>query len=389
MSLPNVMHECSRSRSGVSRAGAVRQTVELMVLLCLCVLLVRTFSAEAYVVPTGSMAPTLLGLHRELTCANCRFLFVVGIDEEGQTGQAVCPNCGQRAWTTRSRSSAAATAFWCRSSCTISGVPERWEVAVFHFPGEPSQAYVKRVVGLPGESIRIDGGDIFVDGQIVRKSLPEIRAMRILVHDSRFQPRRCREISALAVPIGIAATGALESGWKHEERRVRPLGGRRAGAVGRRLAGLQALGPVAESIRAGPRFLRLQRRRSSRRQRGARPGDRGTAAVSDSVDSISVALRSGSDQFLVRIPVTRRGAIELVRNERAVKVANNCHNPFEESGLWPRSVTLEALVFDRRVQVAIDGQLLFDPYDYDDPARGRPGRPRARSRSACGAARSS
>ena len=42
-------------------AGVVRQTVELMVLLCLCVLLVRTFSAEAYVVPTGSMAPTLLG----------------------------------------------------------------------------------------------------------------------------------------------------------------------------------------------------------------------------------------------------------------------------------------------------------------------------------------
>ncbi len=51
------------------------------------------------------------------------------------------------------------------------------------------QAYVKRVVGLPGESIRINGGDIFVNGRIVRKSLAEIRAMRILVHDSRFQPQ--------------------------------------------------------------------------------------------------------------------------------------------------------------------------------------------------------
>ena len=47
----------------------MRQTVELLVSLCLCVLLVRTFSAEAYVVPTGSMAPTLLGLHREITCS--------------------------------------------------------------------------------------------------------------------------------------------------------------------------------------------------------------------------------------------------------------------------------------------------------------------------------
>ena len=29
---------------------------------------------------------------------------------------------------------------------------------MFHFPGEPTQAYVKRVVGLPGEAIRIKGG---------------------------------------------------------------------------------------------------------------------------------------------------------------------------------------------------------------------------------------
>src|SRR5438128_10387492 len=76
-------------------AGLVRQTVELLGLLSLCVLLARTFSAEAYVVPTGSMAPTLLGWHRELVCTDCQFVFVVGIDEDGRTGPAVCPNCGQ------------------------------------------------------------------------------------------------------------------------------------------------------------------------------------------------------------------------------------------------------------------------------------------------------
>ena len=37
--------------------GVMRQTVDLIVVLCLGVLLFRTFSAEAYVVPTGSMAP--------------------------------------------------------------------------------------------------------------------------------------------------------------------------------------------------------------------------------------------------------------------------------------------------------------------------------------------
>ena len=44
-----------------ARPGPVRQTVELLVSLGLCVILFRTFAAEAYIVPTGSMAPTLLG----------------------------------------------------------------------------------------------------------------------------------------------------------------------------------------------------------------------------------------------------------------------------------------------------------------------------------------
>ena len=164
------MHGCSLDRLEVPRSGLVRQTVELLVVLCLCVLLVRTFSAEAYVVPTGSMAPTLLGLHRELSCPNCRMTFVVGIEDDGQTGPAVCPNCGERRLDN-------VPSIECGGDRVLVQKflydfrPKRWEVAVFHFPGEPSQAYVKRVVGLPGESIYISGGDIFVDGRIVRKSL--------------------------------------------------------------------------------------------------------------------------------------------------------------------------------------------------------------------------
>ncbi len=60
-----------------------------------------------------------------------------------------------------------------------------------------------------------------------------------------------------------------------------------------------------------------------------------------------------------------------MRNDRRVKLAD-IHNPFEEKGLWPRTVLLEAAVCDQRVQVAIDGKPLFDPVDYDDPARGGP-----------------
>src|SRR3954447_22546414 len=76
-------------------SGLARQTVEFLIVLSLSILLFRTFAAEAYIVPTGSMAPTLLGNHREMVCPNCKFRFTMGVDEDGRAGRAVCPNCGQ------------------------------------------------------------------------------------------------------------------------------------------------------------------------------------------------------------------------------------------------------------------------------------------------------
>ncbi len=197
----------------------MRQTVELIVMLCLSVALARTFSAEAYVVPTGSMAPTLLGWHRELVCPSCRAFFVVGIEDEGQTGEAICPNCGKRGLDESPvRSSAAAIAFWSRSSSTSFADPGAGKWPVFHYPGEPSQAYVKRVVGLPGELIRIIRGDVFVNGQIARKSLAEIRAMRMLVHDSRFEAQDAARYPRWQFRSEVIA-GSGETLWEQEGSR--------------------------------------------------------------------------------------------------------------------------------------------------------------------------
>ena len=44
------------------------------------------------------------------------------------------------------------------------GEPERGDVVVFDFPRNITQEYIKRVIGLPGEEIRIEEGQIFVDG---------------------------------------------------------------------------------------------------------------------------------------------------------------------------------------------------------------------------------
>jgi signal peptidase I len=344
-------------------AGPVRQTVELLVVLALGVLLARNFSAEAYVVPTGSMAPTLLGQHREINCSNCGIPYMVGSDEDAHLAEPICPNCGERGRDPVRAIECGGDRVLVQKFLYEFRNPRRWEVAVFRFPEEPSQAYVKRVVGLPGEAIRIDGGDIYIDGRIARKSLAEIRAMHILVHDSRFQPRDSDRFPRWA--FRTASHFALRpSGWTLTDGhfihaavggRGRPVDDwliyrhceparRRYGPIhdfyGYNGGDLQAENPVADV------------------------GFEARLLASESVESIAIRLRSGADLFQIRIPTTSQGEIELRQNGRRTALTN-CHNPFQKKGLNRKSVTLEAAAFDRRLQVAIDGRLLFDPVDYD------------------------
>ena len=44
-----------------------RETVEAIVVALILALVVRGFEAQAFVIPTGSMAPTLMGRHKEIT----------------------------------------------------------------------------------------------------------------------------------------------------------------------------------------------------------------------------------------------------------------------------------------------------------------------------------
>lgn len=47
---------------------------------------------------------------------------------------------------------------------------ERGDIVVFWFPDDPSKSFIKRVIGLPGETIRMDhSGQLYIDGRPVEE----------------------------------------------------------------------------------------------------------------------------------------------------------------------------------------------------------------------------
>jgi signal peptidase I len=42
---------------------------------------------------------------------------------------------------------------------------ERGDIVVFRYPRDPSKSYIKRVIGMQGDDIRIDGGQVYVNGK--------------------------------------------------------------------------------------------------------------------------------------------------------------------------------------------------------------------------------
>ncbi|MCC8152106.1 MAG: signal peptidase I, partial [Lachnospiraceae bacterium] len=47
---------------------------------------------------------------------------------------------------------------------------ERYDIVVFYFPDDPELIYIKRVIGLPGETITVENGNVYADGVLLDDS---------------------------------------------------------------------------------------------------------------------------------------------------------------------------------------------------------------------------
>jgi signal peptidase I len=45
--------------------------------------------------------------------------------------------------------------------------PARGDVVVLHDPGDPAEDFIKRVVGLPGETVQLKGGRVYINGTLL------------------------------------------------------------------------------------------------------------------------------------------------------------------------------------------------------------------------------
>jgi signal peptidase I len=146
---------------------------------------------SGYVIPTGNMAETLLGYHKDVSCPTCGHEFAINCSGEGDPSEGrpmptfacVCPNCRQRIHfpnapasfeTANPDSVRIAEPALQRGDRFLAGrgllgadriVPQRFEVVVFEYPFRRSFTYIKRLIGLPGETIAIRGGDVYVLGE--------------------------------------------------------------------------------------------------------------------------------------------------------------------------------------------------------------------------------
>jgi signal peptidase I len=202
--------------------GSVKETIESILVAFILAFIFRAFVVEAFVIPTGSMGPTLMGAHTRLVCPDCGYRFTVNFSTSsnddtdipsyanfGQGFSYVCPNCGYNVPFSGQKEIYFGDRILVLKYRYLLNHPEPWDVVVFKSPYEKKRDpddpkytdnYIKRLVGLPGQAIVILDGDVYVgphgakpqDFKILRKPLYAQSTLWRDVFDNDYLPQGLR-----------------------------------------------------------------------------------------------------------------------------------------------------------------------------------------------------
>jgi signal peptidase I len=176
--MPQTRPQASAARERATvpqQTDSFREIVETVVFVVVLVLMLKSFAAEAFVIPTGSMAETLWGYQKEVTCPKCGYEFPVNTSGEVEKKPpevvigCVCPNCRYELKQSEmpADSNTGDRVLVAKFIYDLfQGHPDRLDVVVFKYPAGPQKDYtpmnyIKRCIGLPGETIGIYYGKLY------------------------------------------------------------------------------------------------------------------------------------------------------------------------------------------------------------------------------------
>ncbi|BCS88373.1 signal peptidase I [Pseudodesulfovibrio sediminis] len=125
-----------------SSMKSFRDTVEAVVVALILAFIIRAFIVQAFKIPSGSMLETLqIGDHLLVT----KFAYDVRLPST--------------IWLDTTDGKVLAKV----------GDPERGDIIVFKYPNDESVDFIKRVIGLPGETLEIRNKVVYINGQPIEE----------------------------------------------------------------------------------------------------------------------------------------------------------------------------------------------------------------------------